>query len=191
LYEIGTSEPLGSVIDVACGRGQFTFLLHETGSATSSHGIDWDGDKIASAERASLGLFNATFERGDVRETILPAADTVLLIDVLHYLTASEQISLITRAARAARARVLIRDVDPNRGVSSAVTRGIERITTTLGYNRGERVAPQSMATLSAQLRDEGLHVTSELCSARGMSNTLLVATRTSLRKDAALTRAE
>ena len=74
--------------------------------------------------------------------------------------------------------RVIVRDVDPDQGAASILTHGWEWITTTLGYNRGARVAPRSFDEITQVLESEGLTVSRELCSARGMSNVLLVARR-------------
>jgi hypothetical protein len=73
---------------------------------------------------------------------------------------------------------VVVRDVDPDRGATSVLTQSWEWVTTTLGYNRGARVAPRSFAEITTVLEAEGLTVTRELCSAKGMSNVLLLARR-------------
>jgi SAM-dependent methyltransferase len=181
LHELGAREPYGAVADVACGRGQLALLLVLGNVASSVVGFDWDEGKVASANEAAAGLAGARFERADVRTVAVPEADTVLLVDILHYLTREEQDDRLVRSARAARAagaRVIVRDVDPDRGASSLFTQGWEWVTTTLGYNRGARVAPRSFAEIAEVLEAEGLVVSRELCSARGMSNVLLVARR-------------
>jgi SAM-dependent methyltransferase len=178
LHVLGENEPFGSVVDVACGRGQVGLLLRVSSLATSLVGFDWDAGKVANANDAAAGLEGVRFEQGDVREVTVPAADTVLLIDILHYLTREEQDDLLVRCARAAKKRVIVRDVDPDQGASSLLTHGWEWVTTTLGYNRGARVSPRSFAEITAVLEREGLHVSRELCSAKGMSNVLLVARR-------------
>lgn len=178
LHDRGATEPFGSVLDVACGRGQLALLLRETALAKSVTGFDWDAAKIATATEAASGLEAARFEQGDVRSTELPPADTVLLVDILHYLTREEQDDLLVRSARAARKRVIVRDVDPDRGASSVLTQSWEWVTTTLGYNRGARVAPRSFDEITAVLESEGLRVSRALCSARALSNVLLIAQR-------------
>ena len=174
----GEAEPFGEVVDVACGRGQVALLLRVTGVASAVTGLDWDLGKVANATDAAAGLTGASFLHADVCEATLPAADTVLLIDILHYLRREEQDDLLVRAARAARRRVIVRDVDPDRGATSSLTHAWEWVTTTLGYNRGARVSPRSFAEITAVLESEGMVVTRELCSARGLSNVLLVARR-------------
>ena len=178
LHELGSKEHFGSVVDVACGRGQVALLLRALGLAGEIEGFDWDAGKVANANDAAAGMQGAHFHSGDVREITLPDADTVLLVDILHYLTRDEQDDLLARSARAARGKVIVRDVDPDQGATSLLTHGWEWVTTTLGYNRGARVSPRSFAEITTVLEGEGLHVSREPCSARGMSNVLLVARR-------------
>jgi SAM-dependent methyltransferase len=181
LHDLGAKEPYGRVVDVACGRGQVALMLRAAGVAGAIVGFDWDAGKVTNANDAAKGLDDVRFEQGDVREVALPEADSVLLIDILHYLTREEQDDLLVRSARAARApgaRVIVRDVDPDRGATSFFTSSWEWVTTTLGYNRGARVSPRSFAEITAVLEGEGMTVSRELCSARGMSNVLLIARR-------------
>lgn len=178
LYDLGKAEPYGRVVDVACGRGQVALLLRMAGVADDVVGFDWDAGKVGNATDAAAGLEGARFLHSDVRECVLPTADTVLLIDILHYLARDEQDDLLQRAARAARRRVIVRDVDPDRGASSFLTHAWESIWTTLGYNRGARVAPRPFGEITSVLESEGLTVTRELCSARALSNVLLIARR-------------
>jgi 2-polyprenyl-3-methyl-5-hydroxy-6-metoxy-1,4-benzoquinol methylase len=178
LHDLAEREPLGSVVDVACGRGQLGLLLRSASLADEVIGFDWDAAKVDVATNAAEGLTGVRFEKADVREVDLPSADTVLLVDILHYLRREEQDALLVRSARAARGRVIVRDVDPDRGAASLLTHGWEWVTTTLGYNRGARVAPRSFDEITQVLEAEGLRVSRELCSARGLSNVLLVARR-------------
>lgn len=177
ILDLAGREEFGDVLDVGCGRGQVALLLAEAGLARSIHGIDWDEPKLRIAEAAATDLPIAIrFEAGDVRTTDFPEADTVLLVDVLHYLATEEQDALLARAAGSARRRVIVRDVDPERGSSSTLTKSWEWVTTTLGYNRGARVSPRSFGDITAALEAHGFTVERELCSTRGLSNVLLVA---------------
>jgi SAM-dependent methyltransferase len=178
LCELGAMERFGSVSDVACGRGQTGILLLAAGVADELVGIDWDAGKIAIAADAAHPL-PARFEHGDVRHVPIPAADTVLLVDILHYLLGDEQDALLRDAARAARQRVIIRDFDPEGGAKSWLTRSWEWTTTMAGYNRGAAGrSPRPFTAIEAMLESEGFNVTRERCSARGLSNVLLVARR-------------
>lgn len=177
LFELAAAEDFGDVLDIGSGRGQFGVMLLEARLARSVSGVDWDAPKVAISEEAARDL-PARFGHGDVRSVPLPAADTVLLVDVLHYLTRDEQDALLLRATQSARQRVIIRDVDPSRGASSVLTQSWEWVTTTLGYNRGARVAPRSFDEMAAILESQGFRVTRELCSAKALSNVMMIARR-------------
>jgi uncharacterized protein (DUF2062 family)/SAM-dependent methyltransferase len=156
---------LGEVVDVGTGRGQLPILLLELGRATRAHGVDWDLSKVEAARRAAeLTLdesppLEATFEAADARAAELPPADTVMLIDVLHYFTIEEQDALLLHAAAAVRAggRILVREADTERGWRSAATLVEERIFTAARYNRGERVQMRPAREIAAKLEAAGL----------------------------------
>lgn len=178
LLDLGRMEGFGEVVDVGCGRGQFALLLREVGVACSALGVDWDAKKVAIANSAAAGDRCLSFRQGDVRSAELPACDTILLVDILHYLTPDEQDALLVRAASAARERVVVRDLDPEQGGASLMTEAWERVTTTLGYNRGARVAPRAIPEIARTLGAQGFEVDRVECSAKAMSNVLLVARR-------------
>src|SRR5262245_22622095 len=93
---IAELAPLGDVLDLGCGPGHLATFLLESGVANTVRAVDWDESKIAIARRAAEGL-NASFQAADVRHAPLPRADTVLVVDVLHYLDAGAQDALLER----------------------------------------------------------------------------------------------
>jgi len=184
---VATIGPLGEVVDVGCGRGQLAVLLVEAGCATRVRGVDWDADKIDDATKAAKdakrapALANMSFEVGDARVAEIGPCDTVLFVDVLHYMTDAEQDAALTRAAHAARARVIVREIDPDRGWRSAVTQAQEWVTTGLGYNRGARARAnaRSIEAIAATLRASGFAVNAEPCwGATPFANVLIVGER-------------
>jgi uncharacterized protein (DUF2062 family)/SAM-dependent methyltransferase len=154
---------LGEVVDVGTGRGQLPILLLELGRATRARGFDWDRDKVEAARKAAAIARPAALplevEVADMREAAIPEADTVLLVDVLHYVSVEAQDALLDRAARAVRpgGRVLVREADTERGWRSAMTLLEERIFTALRYNRGERVRFRPAREIAARLEAAGL----------------------------------
>lgn len=172
---------LGAVLDLGCGRGQLGVLLLELGAADRVRGLDWDPEKVALAARAAEGLA-AEFTTGDVRAAEGEPADTVLLIDILHYFSRSEQDALLRGAAArvAPRGRLLLREADLGRGLRSLITRGFEGVGTALRVNRGERVVFRDVEReLVPILTDAGLACEVAPCwSGTPFSNVLLVAAR-------------
>lgn len=169
----------GRVLDAGAGRGQLGLCLLELGRVESLFGFDSDGRKIALA-RAAAGA-DAEFAVADLGARFAPA-DTVLLIDVLHYLPRAEQDAVLAEAVSAVPSggRVLVRELDGVPGWRSAVTRLFERLATALGVNRGRaRLEYRSAAELRERLTALGCE-----CEIRGASegtpfaNVLIVARR-------------
>jgi uncharacterized protein (DUF2062 family)/SAM-dependent methyltransferase len=172
IADIAAGEPnsFGAVLDVGSGRGQLTLLLLELGVAASARGVDWDEGKIATAQRAAMaqtgGLpsLDAVFTRGDARTVAFDLADTVLLIDLLHYFSLEEQDKVLDRAVAAVRpgGRILVREADTHRGWRSLMTLAEERFFTLIRFNRGERVSFRPAREITARLEASGFQ-----CSAR------------------------
>jgi SAM-dependent methyltransferase len=179
----------GSLLDMGTGRGQLPVLLLELGRISSARGFDWDDDKISDARAAAQGL-NASFVVADARTATLETADTVLLIDLLHYFTIEEQDAILERAAAAVRpgGRILVREADGDAGWRSVVTLLEEQFFTRVGMNRGERVCFRPARDTVARLEAAGLRC--EVQRAWGkmpFSNLLLIGKRDiSLRSDRA-----
>jgi SAM-dependent methyltransferase len=178
---VANLAPLGHVLDLGCGRGQLAVLLLESHAATTVRGCDWDDEKVAIATKAAFGL-SGEFENGDVRTTQTDGADTVLLIDVLHYFDRDTQDALLIRAARLVKpgGRLVLRDADTGRGWRSMVTRTAEGFFTAIRFNRGERVLFRDVAgELVPLLEAQGMSCSVVPCwGGTPFSNVLLVATR-------------
>lgn len=171
----------GRVLDAGAGRGQFGLFLWELGRCSVLHGFDSDARKVAIAECAAGG--DAHFETVDLLEFAERELDTLLLIDVLHYLPFSEQDELLRRATRCVtQGRIVIRELDAGNATRSTVTRAFEWLAKVSGYNRGRAGRHYRPAReITAQLSCAGLS-----CEVLGASegtpfaNVLIVATRKS-----------
>lgn len=160
LSEISALGPLGQVLDAGCGRGQLGLCLLELGHADSVSGFDFDAEKVAVAQIAAGS--DAHFRVGNLLAEPFESADTVLLVDVLHYLAASEQTQLIARASASLRprGRLIVREADGAPGVRSTLTRALERIATRVGYNKVAAQQPlgfRPLSEIAAELRAQGL----------------------------------
>ncbi|WP_437732406.1 DUF2062 domain-containing protein [Sorangium sp. So ce1335] len=192
---------LGEVLDIGTGAGQLPILLLELGRAACVRGFDWDRAKIEDAIRASGGGQGAAppgspassderraahalpteFWCADAREAELGEADTVLLIDLLHYFRVEEQDAILRRAAAAVRpgGRLLVREADTERGLRSSITLLEERIFTALRFNRGERVRFRPAREIVALLEQLGFSCeTRPAWGKTPFSNVLIVGTR-------------
>ncbi|WP_394826992.1 DUF2062 domain-containing protein [Pendulispora albinea] len=174
----GGDAGLGDVADVGCGRGQLGIALLESRGARSVAGVDWDSKKVQEAARAGEGL-PVTFTVGDIREEPRTPCDTALLIDVLHYFTEHEQDAMLDRIARLSRSCIVVRDLDPERGWRSRVTRLQETITTGLGINRGARLHIRPISAITRALEAHGFRTEVTPCwQGTPFANVLVVARR-------------
>lgn len=166
----------GRVLDLGCGRGQLGLLLLELGRASSVSGVDSDARKIEVARSAGP---EAAFRVGDVARAEPSSADTVLLVDVLHYLPLSEQDDLLRASARAVgeRGRLLVRELDADPSARSSVTRAFEWFARKTGLNRGRATHYRSALELTRVLEEAGLRCRVQGASERTpFANVLIVA---------------
>jgi SAM-dependent methyltransferase/uncharacterized protein (DUF2062 family) len=167
---------LGRVLDLGCGRGQLSLLLLELGHATHVTGLDSDVAKIEVARAAGP---EADFRVADVARAELPPADSILLIDVLHYLPVQEQDALLLAAARALRpgGLLLVRELDGDPSARSAVTRVFEWFGRKIGLNRGRATAYRPARAVTELLERAGLPCRVQGASERTpFGNVLIVA---------------
>ncbi|HEY0510344.1 MAG TPA: DUF2062 domain-containing protein [Thermoanaerobaculia bacterium] len=174
LLRRGFLPPEGRLLDLGCGRAiLFSLILaaHEQtrqgkypeGWAApphlSFHGIE-SRPKIAEAAREALGD-RAEIETADLRTAALPPADAILLLDVLHYLPAADQETLVSRAAAALHPGgiLLLRDADAGAGWRFTATRLQERLSATFRRHWGQRFHYRSAADWRALLERSDLTV--------------------------------
>jgi SAM-dependent methyltransferase len=164
VMRMAARETFGDVVDLGCGRGQLAIALLEAGLASSVWGLDRNPAHLDQARRAAGGLaFEATVRDLAVRQDI-PATATVLLIDVLYQLEPRSQLALLHAAARAARQRVVIRTLDPARGLRSILTLTLEWLMRPLSPHSGRNVAALPIARLAGILAHAGFVVSSTPC---------------------------
>ena len=170
---------LGRVIDAGCGRGQIGLLLLELGAASSLVGWDWDDHKIRVARTAAGSA--ARFECSDLLKHEWPEADSVLLIDVLHYLDRSRQAELLERAAGslAPGGRIMLRELDKSAGLSAWFGMLFERMAVKVSYNRGAMLEFRTAAEIAEQLSALGLRVQPDAAwEGAPLGNRLMIAER-------------
>jgi SAM-dependent methyltransferase len=161
---LAANEAFGDVVDIGCGRGQLAVALLEAGLARSVLGLDRNAGYLRQACRAATGLAFASALRDLTAARDVPEATTVLLVDVLYQLEAGVQQALVRTAARAARQRILIRALDPDRGMRSALTIGLERLMRRVSPHSGKHVDVLPVATLTEILSEAGFVVSIAPC---------------------------
>lgn len=79
------------IYDLGCGNGFLSYYLKLKDPSRQITGIDYDEDKILTAQNSYLNDGGIQFFSEDISQTDLQRAEVVLLMDVLHYLTPEKQ----------------------------------------------------------------------------------------------------
>jgi SAM-dependent methyltransferase len=176
----------GRVADLGCGRGHLLVLLDEArvrngGEAawTTLYGIE-RRSPIAEQARAALGQPNRIVA-GDIVKMDLPEADSYLLLDVLHYLPAESQESLLARvAARLPPGGVLlVRDADRSRRAGFLAVVVAERICAWARGHWKSRHHYRASAEWTLLMEKAGLTTeTRPMGSGTPFANTLIIGQR-------------
>lgn len=194
LLEHGLIAPRSRVLDIGCGRGLLaSLLLAASGEAQGGRwptewaaapddarftGIDIMAGDVARA-RTALGD-GAIFVCGDMRSVAFPAADTVVILDALHYIETLEQDAVLLRVRRALGdgGRLVLRVGDAASRRGFATSQWVDRIVCLL---RGRGVRPRAgrrLAEWQARLAALGFDVSSRpMAQGTPFANVLLVGT--------------
>jgi SAM-dependent methyltransferase len=145
------------VVDVGCGQGLVAALLGAAGVRPASYtGIELNARDAARARHVAW----ASIVHGDMRAAEIPAADVILMLDVLHYIPPEDQERLLDRAARAlAPTGVLVlRAADATGSARARWTLLVDRLATRL---RGmpSTLWPRPIAAWRVALERRGLEV--------------------------------
>ena len=131
VFGLLAAENLGSgtVVDLGCGYGMTLGFAAFGDGSRRLVGCDLDAHRIAVA-REALGTLNADLSVADVRHFELPPAGLIIVLDVLQYLLADEQLALLKRCCStlAPQGRLIFRVHDRERGVWSTITMAFDRL---------------------------------------------------------------
>lgn len=88
----------GKFYDLGCGYGFMTYMLHWSAPAREFIGIDYDEEKIETAQHNFLRDDNIRFEQVDLTQVNLLPCDGIIIADVLHYLLPQQQEALLEKS---------------------------------------------------------------------------------------------
>jgi uncharacterized protein (DUF2062 family) len=149
IFSLLEAEGLGSgtAVDLGCGYGMALCFAAYGQEGRQLAGCDLDPRRIAVAQKA-MASFAAGFEVCDVRQYPLPQAGLILILDVLQYLSAEEQLALVGRCAAALEpgGKFVFRVHDREHGLRSALTMLFDRLIFKIGNapNRPLMLAPDA-----------------------------------------------
>jgi SAM-dependent methyltransferase len=189
----GLIAPRSRVLDIGCGQGLLASLL---GAAARSarqgrwpvswaeapldvtvRGIEIQARDVARA-RAALGEIDIVC--ADMRSAAFADADTVVLLDVLHYLSRAEQDAVLARARAAlpSGGRLVLRVGDAAARRAFAASRWVDRLVTLARGQGFGRLVGRTLAEWQARLVELGFRVASEpMHAGTPFANVLLVGT--------------
>lgn len=131
----------GRIIDLGCGYGYLCYMLQFISTGRQITGVDYDEDKIETAQHGYCRTENLQFYHGDVTRYTLDAKsyEGIVINDVLHYLPQHEQDALIRRCMNALTEDgvLIIRDGNADLGERHKGTRMTEFFSVKLlGFNK-------------------------------------------------------
>jgi SAM-dependent methyltransferase len=165
LLESGLIRAQAQVLDIGCGQALLAHLLPAAQQTARAGrwpsgwaaapglalytGVELMPRDVARAEAALAGRADARVLCGDMRALAYPDCDTVVILDVLHYVDLADQDAVLARVHRALRPGgvLLLRIGDVDRRAGFVVSQWVDRLVT---WTRGHRVPP----TWGRPLRD-------------------------------------
>jgi 1-acyl-sn-glycerol-3-phosphate acyltransferase len=91
----------GRFYDLGCGYGFMTYMLHWASRDRVFTGVDYDEEKIETAQGNFLRDEHINFEYADVTRYPLDTCDGIIISDVLHYLLPDQQQELLDKCLSA------------------------------------------------------------------------------------------
>jgi SAM-dependent methyltransferase len=193
LLERGILSARGRLLDLGCGQGVLEALLiaaresHRRGEwpahwpvppdPQAMHGVDLAQRDIERARKACGSA--ATFVRGDIRSSDFGNAETVVILDVLHYIDYAAQDEVLTRVRTALGQRgvLLLRVGDRSRSARFFFTDLVDRIVMRLRGHRLGRLHCRAASEWRERLVDLGFGVEAlPMSQGTPFANVLLVA---------------
>ncbi|MEO7265414.1 MAG: 1-acyl-sn-glycerol-3-phosphate acyltransferase, partial [Ferruginibacter sp.] len=133
----------GAILDIGCGYGFMSYLLYFTSTHRKITGIDFDEEKIETANHCFSKTSDINFIHSDVLSYSFEKYDAIIMADMLHYLQPVEQIQVIEKCINHLNPAgiVIIRDGDIEAKAGHKKTELTEFISTRLlGFNKyGEK----------------------------------------------------
>lgn len=129
----------GKFLDIGCGYGFMSYMLQFVSPQREITGIDYDEEKIETANNCFSKNERINFEATDVMDYTFEEYDAIILADMLHYLLPDQQTELIEKCIRHLRpgGTILIRDGNKDMVAKHKGTKLTEFFSTkVVGFNK-------------------------------------------------------
>ncbi|MEO6252557.1 MAG: 1-acyl-sn-glycerol-3-phosphate acyltransferase, partial [Ferruginibacter sp.] len=129
----------GKILDIGCGYGFMSYMLAFTSAQRLITGIDYDEDKIDTANHCFSKTDRINFVHSDVMGFNFEQYDAIILADMLHYLQPTEQKLVIEKCMGNLNAggMIIIRDGDTDKKNMHRQTKMTEFFSTkVLNFNQ-------------------------------------------------------
>ncbi len=131
------------VSDLGCGYGYLSFMLSHMMPNAEFYSYDYDEEKIALAKRCYAVAPNHTYILGDIVSTEFEESDVFIINDVLHYMTADERVTVLSKCLARLKegGKIIVRDADKSQEKTHKITRLTEWFSTSsvINFNKVER----------------------------------------------------
>ena len=170
----------GTITDIGCGYGFMSAMLALVSEKRMITGIDYDEDKIITAQNCTEDLKNLKFVYEDITLQQLPHSDVYLLMDVLHYMSERKQEDLLRKCFSVLKENgmVLVRDADAdlrNRTIGTKIT---EFLSTRIGFNKTNEKLSFVSGQMIRNLADEYGFNVSVIDNTKLTSNLIYIITK-------------
>ncbi|MCH5600074.1 methyltransferase domain-containing protein [Niabella ginsengisoli] len=132
----------GNFLDLGCGYGFMSYTLHWASQGRRTFtGVDYDEEKIATAQHCFSKTDQLNFIHGDISKFPINRYDGIIISDVLHYLEPSAQKNVIENAIESLLPQgiLIIRDGDADLKEKHKGTKLTELFSTKiLSFNKTE-----------------------------------------------------
>ncbi|SFE14629.1 1-acyl-sn-glycerol-3-phosphate acyltransferases [Chitinophaga sp. CF118] len=129
----------GRILDIGCGYGFMSYMLHFLSPARQIKGLDYDEDKIITAQHGYQKGAQLDFECVDITKHRFDKYDAFLISDVLHYLEPVQQEHVLAECIRQLNPGgvIVVRDGDLDLEKRHERTRLTEFFSTkVIGFNK-------------------------------------------------------
>ncbi|HTE13199.1 MAG TPA: 1-acyl-sn-glycerol-3-phosphate acyltransferase [Chitinophagaceae bacterium] len=90
----------GTILDIGCGYGFMPYILHFVSAERIITGIDYDEQKIATANHCFSKDATIHFICADITQYAFDKYDAIVMMDILHYLQPEQQKIVIEKSIR-------------------------------------------------------------------------------------------